>query len=202
MRVFVILPLIVLLSIFCFGQSANSNLRFEVPSKYVSVLLVPDLNCPVKLSGPAKVIGWSYGGLSLDFNLQNVSAHNIESFTIKETNWLGSNGYDIPYKMKENMFFVPLMSMSARHGDDKDSLAPFEEKRAGEILYTKNRIWIAMVTKVRLSDGTTYDASKEYQELENFIDKQREEFESATINLDQRERNLREFVEKLMSKKI
>jgi len=203
MKTYVLFPLVLLLSIVTFGQdSVADKLPFEVPSKHISVLLVPDPNCPIKLSGPISVIGWSNGALSLDYELQNISDRNVESFSIQETDWNGSSGYGGSAEIKENFFFVPLMTMLRQEGREKETLATFDEKGAGKsFLYPKNKIWIGMVTKVKLSDGTTYDASKKFQELESFLDNQWELFAESKIDLDQRERNVREYVEKLMSQK-
>ncbi len=203
MRVSVLFPLVLLLSIVTFGQdSAADKLPFEVPSKHISVLLVSDPNCPVKLSGPISVIGWSSGALSLDYELQNISDCNVDSFSIQETDWFGRTGYGVSAEMKENFFFVPLMTMSRQDGREREPLATFDGKAAGKsFLYPKNKIWIAMVTKVKLSDGTTYDASKKYQELESFLYNQWELFAESEIDLDQYEQNVREFVEKLMTQK-
>lgn len=206
MRNAVTLVLTLILSTVAFGQTVgkDDDKGFEVPSKHISVLLITDEMCPIQLSGPSKVIGWSNGAVSLGFNLQNVSKENIESFEIQETNWFGSTGYTIPATMNENFFFVPLATMSADDwlGDRNDSLLAFDEKKVGKtVLHPANKIWIAMIVKAKLSDGTVYDASKKYDELTAFLNKQFDEYDSGQITMDEREQKLRDFINKLMKAK-
>jgi hypothetical protein len=198
--------LILIFAITVFGQveEKNKDRAFEVPAKYLSVLLVKDPKCPIELTEPTKVIGWSNAGLSLGFNLQNVSKANVVSFDIEETDWFGSHGYNIPATVNENMFFLPLMTISADDwlGERTEDLVTFDEKTIGkEYLYPASKIWIAMVVKVKLSDGAVYDASKKYDELTKFLYHQFEEYRSGTIDLDQREQKLRTFVDNLMKSK-
>lgn len=206
MRATITLVLTLILATVTFGQSEqkDDDRGFEVPSKHISVLLVKDEKCPIQLSGPTRVIGWSNGAVSLGFNLQNVSKANIDSFVIDETDWFGSHGYNIPAKMNENFFFVPLMTISADDwlNERTENLVAFDEKNLGRsVLRLSNKIWIVMITKVKLSDGTNYDASKKYDELEKFFDKQFDEYDSGQITMDEREQKLRTFVDNLMKSK-
>ena len=193
---------VLIFSAFVFGQvkERNDDRGFEVPAGQISVLLVNDPKSPVQLSGPTKVIGWSSGGLLLGFNIQNVSDSNVDSFVVEETDWVGGRGYNCPFKMKKNIFFVPLMTFSSLYQDeDAEDLVAFEEQKAGKtILHWSNKIWLAMVVKAKLSDGTTYDASKKYNALKKFIDDQDENPSSSLAVLAAREQKLRQFVSNLI----
>ena len=121
---------------------------------------------------------------------------------VEETDWVGRQGYDIPFKMKKNIFFVPLMTFSSLYQDeDAENLVAFDEQKAGKSILQNwsSKIWLAMVVKVKLSDGTTYDASKKYNELKKFLDDQDENPSSSSAVLDPREQKLRQFASKLFT---
>jgi hypothetical protein len=124
----------------------------------------------LRLSGPTGVIGFDNGAVLPTFRFQNVSDRNIESVEIRETDWFGSHGYDIPCTVNEGQVFTPWMSGAmVRDEYDLISLTASQAEKYG-FTYPRNRIWIVMVVKVTLSDGTIYDASDKYATLEKFFD--------------------------------
>jgi len=145
--------------------------KFEVPPSYVSLILFDDPECPLKLSGPEKVIGYSYGALALGYTIANRSNANIKSFDVQQINWFGNIGYSIPADLKPGFAFYPGLDHYMLEGEDVEDLAAFDgsSESTREVLKTSNRYWVAMVVKVRLSDGTVYDASKKFAALEDYV---------------------------------
>jgi len=153
------------------GVAQKKPTGFLVPDKYITVLLVPDPQSPLQISGPIKVIRTDKG-LLLCYTIQNVSNTNIKNFVIKETNWFGSEGDTVPFDKNHNQPFVPWGSESRLPPEEDIDDAPLELLKAQQwgIAPTRNRVFIAMVVKVKFSDGTTYDVSKKYGELRKFLD--------------------------------
>lgn len=174
---------------------------FEVPTKYVSLLLVPDPKCPLQMSGPTKVLGYTNSGFSFGYNLQNKSNANIESFLVEELSWFGGQGYSHPSEVNKNKIFAPLMTNWTLTDEDTAELIPFDEKKAAQsgIFYTSNKIWIVMVVKVKLSDGTTYDVSQKFELLNKFIDTLNLNSTMSAKELGIKEQQLRDFISKLMT---
>jgi hypothetical protein len=159
---------------------------------------VPDPNSPIQLLGPTKVLGWDNGAVSLGYTVQNTSVKNVLQFHIKQTNWYGTEGYSQPAEVRPDRMFVPLMTYWMGHDDSKLEVLTLNEADALKLGFSKdrNRVWVVMVTKVKLADGTAYDVTPKFQELEKFLDNQRET--AREDPLDVRIQKLRDFVSGLM----
>jgi hypothetical protein len=201
MRAFLFTVLFLSLSSLTFGQSvAKDEWAIELPPSYTELVLIKDPKCPIQLSPPIRIIGWDSGGLSLDFQIQNVSKANVVSYEIQEWNWYGSSGYEATIELPENIFFVPLMTISSKDTELLDGLAAFDLKKVEKQIPPKlNRVWVAIVTKVKLSDGTTYDASKKYSRLLSFLDEMYEQERANGYDEDQRRNKLLSFTASLFS---
>jgi hypothetical protein len=135
----------------------------------------------------------------IDYTLQNVSTADITSIHFEETNWFGSSGYSGGGPIMEGMRFFPLMSYST-FNDPYVPASLLDDVSAKKVRFTNlsNKFWLAMVVKVKLSDGRTYDATKKFKELEAFLRSQ--EIDIKTPELEQKavEKRLREYVATLM----
>ena len=195
----ILVLLIVLLYFTTPGSGQIADGPFEVPSKYISVILVPDPNCPLQLQEPTRVLAWSYGGIRVGYTLQNVSTADIASIYFEETNWFGSSGYSGGGPIREGMRFSPLMTYSTFN----DSYVPaplLDDVSAKRVRFTNlsNKFWVAMIVKVKLSDGRTYDVTKNFKELEAFLRTQEIDIATPEVELKAAERRLRDYVATLM----
>jgi hypothetical protein len=180
-------------------SQANDVAAFEVPFEQVSLLFVSDPTCPLQLSGPTRIIGYSHGGLSFGYSLTNKSNANIESFLVEEVNWFGSKGYSHPSAVNKGQIFGPGMTDHTLPFEEKIKILPFDDslaKKSG-ITNITNKIWIVMIVKVKLSDGSNYDASQKFSLLSDFVEKPYSKVGMSPADLRTREQQLREFVSKL-----
>jgi hypothetical protein len=176
------------------AQSSDS--RFEVPSSYVSSIFVDDPGCPLLLGGPKRVIGYSNGALSFGYSLTNRSKANVETFTVREIDWFGNRMYDHPSTIREGRLFSAGISDYTLGDKDVADLDPFNESLASKygIINGPNRVWIIMVVKVKLSDGTVYDVLHKYDKLNDFINQPFPKSGMSNAEFDEREAKLRAFV--------
>ena len=174
---------------------------FEVPSEVVTILTVPDSECPLRLTGPFSVIGYPSGGLLLGYTIQNRSKANIESFTTEHLSWFGNRGYTSPAEVREDWLFAPSLQYSTLVNIDKKRLVAYEPKVARDsgIANPSNKIWLVMVVKVKLSDGTIYDTSKDFERLTKFIDELDLNATMSLEELNNAECKLRQFVSILIA---
>ncbi|QQS32974.1 MAG: hypothetical protein IPM50_15230 [Acidobacteriota bacterium] len=176
---------------------------FEIPPEKLSLLFVNDPTCPIQISGPAKIIGYSNGGLSFGYSLTNKSNANIESFLVEATDWFGFKGYSSPSTVNQGFVFAPGGTYDALSSEKVIDVLPFDDSIAREsgIMNVHNKIWIVMIVKVNLSDGSTYDASQKFRSLSDFVEKPYSKVGLTEGELITREQQLREFVSKLMVSK-
>lgn len=181
----------------------NDVVAIEVPLEKVSLLFVNDPSCPLQISGPARVVGYSNGGLSFGYSQTNKSNANIESFLVEEVNWFGNRGYSSPSTVNESQLFAPGMTDYTIPDEERARIRPFNESLAQKsgILNIPNKIWIVMIVKVKLSDGSTYDVSQKFKSLSDFVEKPYSKVGMTEWELITREQQLREFVSKLMVSK-
>ena len=99
------------------------------------------------------------------------------------------------------MALISLMTISTMFEEEIPRLVPYSKTLGKEsgLSNTSNRIWIVMVVKVELSDGTTYDASKNFDRLKKFIDGSELREARTPDELDVAEKKLRAFVSNLNS---
>jgi hypothetical protein len=155
-----------------FGQNSPKERQWkaQLPVDFASVVLISDPNSPIQLSGPTRIVGWSYGAVALSYQLQNVSKANVTSLRVEEIHWANRVGYGKSWDMPENIFWVPLMQISSEDSEYFEGLSTFDPKAPARRMPPKGA-WLAMVVKAELSNGAKYDASQKFKELQEFIDK-------------------------------
>lgn len=153
-----------------FGQTVKKDeWAMEFPPSYAELTLVNNPKCPIQLAGPTKIVGRASGDHSLHFQIKNVSKANVEYLEIREWDFYRTQGYEVRFDLVEKGF-SPLMTISSRSSELADMLDAFDAKKVQKAFPRKvNRSWLAIVVKVKLSDGTTYDANEEYSKLDEFL---------------------------------
>jgi hypothetical protein len=173
---------------------------FEVPDSYVKILLVNDPNCPIQLSEPTKIIGFDDGSISRGYNMQNVSNSVIKKFNIVNFSWLPQTSYRGIF---DNENFLPGMVYKSLTSDEELNLRKFNEKDALTLKLSDKvfDIWIVMVTKVTLADGTEYDAALNYEEIEDFTKGLELSNKMSPEEINLQEKKLRSFIANLIRAK-
>jgi hypothetical protein len=198
-KVAAIIVLCLLSNAFLFAQDDKPG--SEVPPGLMSMLIVSDPKSPINITGPFRVLGYSYGGLELGYTLQNSSNADIESCDIEESDWFGANGYEKSFDVKKDQRFSPGMARYSFPDDALDGLIPFDHNKGlqSHVTSPRNKIWIVMVVKVKLTDGTVYDATKKFEQLEKFLSEMDRTSMISAPRLKERETELREYISKLMT---
>jgi hypothetical protein len=172
---------------------------FDVPASTISVVVVNDPKSPLSFFGPVQTIGYPNGGLEFRYALKNDSDARIESYEIEQLNWFGSRGYAQSGEVNRVFPFEPRTIYSLL-GEPK-ATSPFDLAMANKAGFThaSNRLWILMVVKVTLSDGSVYDVSHRYKKLSDHIMKLGPDDEIDGAALNNREAQIRGQISSLMS---
>lgn len=170
-QLFVVGMLLFVPKLYVYGQNETEDAGFLIPEKYISVLIVPDRDCPVQILRLASIRGFRNGAIQFGYTLRNTSNANVESFEIGQLNWMNTQGLHVKFGVGQGELFSPLMTYSTLTGFDESILPTVDEKSAKQfgINGPQNRVWIIMVTRAKLSDGTSYDASKQFRAVEEFL---------------------------------
>lgn len=193
-----VLILVLVLSAICNAQDVDGP--FEVPSKYVSVILVSDPTCPLKLSEPTRVLGWPNGAIRIGFTIQNISTADVKSYDFEDVNWFGNSGHGSDSSVREDMRFPQWMTYST-FNDPYVRALPLDDQLAKKLRFTNvsKRFWIAMIVKVKLSDGRSYDATDKFKRLETFLNQlEFENYDLTDTEISETEKKVRDFVSTLM----
>jgi hypothetical protein len=204
------LVLLLLLSVSVFWPEwtvAQENSQyFEVPLKYVNFLLLNDGNSPIQLSKPF-VLSDDKGYLEHFYTISNRANSSVKSLRIEEFDAFVNPSYSAQPYLKEGFTLEPYESLSM-FDEARMNIVQLGEKRAREFGFSedKKRIWIVLVTKVELYDGTTYDATSRFSAIKEFIDQiQRSEDlldDDAPRPFREKERKLQKFIVDTMKKDI
>jgi hypothetical protein len=153
------------------GMGQRLAERFELGPDQSSVLLVRDPACPLQLREPANVYGYATGAVTAEYTVQNASSSNVESFTVEQINWWGNTIHtESPTVNKGLWTFGPGLTLSSLAEEGPFQRVQLDPASARKLRLLQNRVLIMMVTKVKLSDGTSYDASAEFRKLGNCLD--------------------------------
>lgn len=181
---------------------------FEVPLKYVSFLLLNDSKSPIQLSNP-KVLADEKGNLDWFYTISNNTDKSIKSFKIYGFDAFVNPSYEAAPEGKatDELSFLPYESFSILN-ENKFGISELTDKLAEKFKLSENRkrIWIVIVTKVELFDGTTYDAKAKYTDIKKFIDQmQNEDYEAEDngtqrLTAEEKETKLRNFIAEKVQK--
>ena len=181
-----------------FGQAA----KFDIPPNYISVVLISDPNCPLKLVSPTRVVGSPNGAIRLRYSLQNTSDVNIDSYVVETLNWFDTTRVTHHRTVRSDRQFSPFMTFS--EFSDMEELRELNWEMAKKFGFSNihNRIWIAMVVEVKLSDGRSYNVKPKLDSLTSFLNSL--ELESSTPEAEAQiaEQKLRDFVADLAESKM
>ena len=199
-----VLEISLLLLAFNFIAFAQSRAkRYEIKPELTSVLLVRDPNCPLQLLQPSPVFGYETGAVLAEYNLQNTSDADVESFEQYQINWLNNETRTARFDLRreDGWVLAPMMTFSSLADSEPFDLVEVNKKTADRLGFSsgRNRILILMIVKVKLSDGRIYDASKQLKKLEKFLDAI--EFDGATQEeVETHQQRVRDLVPTLFSK--
>jgi hypothetical protein len=137
----------------------------------MDVILVSDPNSPLRLDPPYRVFAYREGGIKIMYSIKNVSNSSVESFTVKETNWIGANGYETDFHVNRNEIFGPGIERPSFKLEPNRNKAPSDQDDSGlaHASLERNRIWLVMVVRVKFADGSEYDATDKYEQLEQVL---------------------------------
>jgi len=198
------IPLVFIICLFLesslLAQNDKSDSGSEVPKGSISVLVVPDPNCPIQITGPFRIFAYPNGGFYFGYTLQNSSKADVESFIIQEWDWFGGNGYDVSHDIRDGEHLESGISHYSLPDEVMNDVIPFDknERVQSVVSRQRNKIWVVMVEKVKLADVTVYDATKKYQQLEKFFSDMDRSSVAQPDKLKQWEHDLRQFVTNLM----
>lgn len=192
-----------LLSLLLFQvKGQEENRVFEVPLKFVSFLLLNDPKCPLQLSNP-RVFRYKSGNLGYYYTVFNNSDKAVKSFRTKEFSaFVNPSSEHTPNVTATDEFsFLPFESFSTLQNENKLKITELDEKKAAEFGLSENRkrIWIVIVTKVELYDGTVYDATSKYSRVQKFIEQIETEENEADelvpkLTVNEKEEKLSRFI--------
>jgi hypothetical protein len=195
--------LILLLNFIAFAQGREK--LYELKSDLTRVLLVHDPKCPLQLIEPSPVFGYENGAVVAEYTVQNISESNVISWEQHQINWLNNEERtERPEVLQDQWVFEPLTTYSSFVTSESfDRIEP-DKKTAEKLGFSnwRNRILILMVVKVKLADGTTYDASKQLEELTTFLSKFLDKFDDEITKeeMESQQQRVRDFVATLFSK--
>lgn len=181
---------------------------FEVPLKYVSFLLLNDTKSPLQLSNP-RVLADKKGNFDYFYTISNHSDKSVKSFKIYGFDAFVNPSYQAAPEgtATDEFSFLPYDSFSILN-ENKFEITELTDKSATEFKLSENRrrIWIVVVTKVELFDGTVYDATSIYTAIKKFVNQiQKEEYDTEDTGIpkltaEEKETKLRNFIAEKIQK--
>jgi hypothetical protein len=175
---------------------------FEVPSKYVSFLLLNDSKSPIQLSDP-RAFADEDGHLDFFYTISNNSDKSVKSFKIYGFDAFVNPSHEAAPEGKatDEFSFLPYENFSILN-ENKFEISELTDNLATKFKLSENRkrIWIVIVTKVELSDGTFYDAKAKYTAIKKFIDQivnedyEAEDNGTPRLTAEEKETKLRNFI--------
>ena len=175
---------------------------YEVPLKYVSFLLLNNPKSPLQLSNP-RVLADENGNLDYFYTISNQSDKSVKSFKVYGFDAFVNPSYQAAPEgtATDEFSFLPYESFSILN-ENKFEITELNDKLATKFKLSekRKRIWIVVVTKVELYDGTTYDATSKYTAIKKFIDQiPNEDYEAEDngtplLTAEEKEMKLRNFI--------
>jgi len=179
--------------------------RFEIKQEMISVLRVFDSECPLQLLEPSTVFCFGNGAISVDYALQNISETNVDNFEIQQINWFNTHGNTITGEVRHDKWvFAPLTTYSSLADSEPFDLVDLDKKTADKLGFSRlsNRILILMVVKVKLADGKTYDASRQFKALERFLTDLGDSDDTSKVEVERQKERIRSFISAMFANAI
>jgi len=151
---------------------AQQSEYYEVPLKYVSFSLLNDDRCPIQLADK-RVVASKIGSLDFLYTMSNAGHASVKSFEIQKFSVFENPSYTAsPHgKADDETAFPPYETIfSANHEDLKAAELSKQQVAEFRLDESRKRLWVVLVTKVELWDGTKYDATSKYEKIKEFIE--------------------------------
>ena len=151
---------------------AQQSEYYEVPLKYVSFSLLNDERCPIQLAD-RRVVASKKGFLDFLYTMSNAGHASVKSFEIQEFSVFENPSYAAsPHgKADDETAFPPYETIfSANHEDLKAAELSKQQVAEFRLDDSRKRLWVVLVTKVELWDGTKYDATPKFEKIMAFIE--------------------------------
>jgi len=183
-------------------KAQEKERMFEVPLKYVSFLLLNDTKSPIQLSKP-RVLADEKGNLDYFYTISNNSNKSIKSFKIHGFDAFLNPAYEAAPEgtATDEFSFLPYQGFSILN-ENKFEISELTDKLTAKFKLSENhkRIWIVIVTKVELLDGTIYEATSKYTAIKKFIDQivnedyEAQDNDTPRLTTEEKETRLRNFI--------
>ena len=182
---------------------------FEVPLKYVSFFLLNDAKCPLQLTYP-RVFATDTGHIEYYYSISNSRDVSVKSFKVEGFDVFENPSYTAsPFgTAQDELAFVPYEILSILD-ESRVTISPLSKDRVTSFKLSEDRkkIWIALVTKVTMYDGSVYDATSKFSAIKKFIDGIEYEDDLAAeddapkLPFAEKEKRLRDFLSEVMQDK-
>lgn len=197
-----IFAITLLISVFCTNSVCGQDkLRaYEIPTKYVSLMLVFDANCPIKLEDP-KVIKYEKGGIEKNYTIRNTSDKSIVSFQIKKISWIFNEESVDNISAKNGTSLLPYQSLSTLTSKGEIEILEYDDSLPSKLGFEDSAriIWIAMVTEVKLADGTIYNSKEKYETVKKFVESLGINGGMTNLIINSKELELQNFITKTIA---
>jgi hypothetical protein len=163
--------------------------------------LVSDPKCPIRLSNP-KLLKYEDGGFQKVYTISNHSDKFVKRFQIKELNWFGTQEYTRDSASKNKYAFQPYEKFSNLTNEREVELVNVDGSTVGKLGLTNKpkNVWIIVITKVELSDGSIYDITPQYKEIEKATERLEVNSKMSPSEVEDKENELNRLIKEIMAK--
>lgn len=174
---------------------------YEIPAKYVSLLLVSDPKCPLQLESP-RFLDYEKGTFEFVFTISNRTDKSVKNFQIKELSWFGNAAYSKNITSKDEFALLPYERISTLPDNQELEFGDFKEDLVEKLGLRENpkQLWIILVSKVELSDGTIYDITSKYNEIEKAVGELNVNSKMSLSETNNKEKALQIIIKEIINK--
>lgn len=143
----------------------------RVPSEEVLVTIASQPNCPVKIEEAEFFLKGEGHGYLIKYKARNVSAKQVNFFSVVAWNATGSGGTVGNPLFTSNLILSPGETVDSKKEGKDYEVIPITDALQ-EKLQPRSEMktfYILLVDKVVFSDGTTYDGKKLSESLNSFL---------------------------------
>lgn len=197
-----IISLLFLLQLILMQQiySQERTRVYEVPTKYVSLMLINDQKCPLQLDNP-RFVNYEKGDFQKVYTILNRTNKSVKTFQIKELTWFGNQEYTKNVKAEDDFSLLPHESFSTLNNENELKFIDFDEGLVTKLRLSDHpkNIWIILVTKAELSDGTIYDITSKYETIEKYVQNLKVSPKMSLFEIGIKERELGDYISKTLN---